>query len=806
MSSSNGFYGQIGNWHRELMASPKGIVEEADDWYDGENGQLNDIHKILTKTELDVAYSLEKVQNLEILLIHVASIAGDFEALAVENKDLVADSEEKVFEFDLLSCILNSETEELEAFVKSIQDEILIARQKTSEDIFSEFRFKIDESEEALRQSQDQILEMRMLAAKFRRTLCFIGHDTGSDGAIEHDKYRFADAMNKPPLHDQHRHILRMLENSLARDIDLERKLCAARHSEEELKFRLHHAEEELLLTEMMIGQLLQKAFESENLAEMFNGNLAEVIGRHQILQLQLHSALRREADLKSSLVEAHKQLSDKEESLKEKEVRHVELDELASKCTELEENLNQAEDRCNLANTEVAFLKEKLNITEQLLQDSDVRLEAAVTSSKEQLHDLEARLGEKNANVLAAEQKAKDAEAKYSLLSESKQKLDKEFECLRNRAQLLESSQGKLCVLEVLLSELHEKVLKAESRASNAEAKCTLLCESKQKLDEEFECLKNKAGLLESSFQQFETDNSEAKLKQAEDRCSLSQSEDTTLKEKLKSLEKKLMNVEFQSDALMASSEASNKEKDVLKKQVSYMEGVIRDLKTNALLAEGRAKEAETRRLLLNKSNLRLNQEAEYLRDRIESLEASLNQSESEKIAAAKEINARTDIINGMINQLSIEREHLELQISSLTKENVILAAKHWANDCNVGDSICENKLSKERDSIDIDSTGETPIVKTYGETPIVETYLELETRSLYEQVKQVDVSVEDTSGPPCASVNTSVGDEVDSSTTVTMRTIEVGQLSLKYIVAFLVVLVAVLFMYLLQQEKCLF
>lgn len=76
-------------------------------------------------------------------------------------------------------------------------------------------------------------------------------------------------------------------------------------------------------------------------------------------------------------------------------------------------------------------------------------------------------------------------------------------------------------------------------------------------------------------------------------------------------------------------------------------------------------------------------------------------------------------------------------MQISSLTKENVILAAKHWANDCNVGDSICENKLSKERDSIDIDSTGETPIVKTYGETPIVETYLELETRSLYEQVK---------------------------------------------------------------------
>ncbi|XP_031480508.1 WPP domain-interacting tail-anchored protein 1-like isoform X2 [Nymphaea colorata] len=795
MSSPNGFHGQIENWHTDLMASPRGMVEELGDGYGGENGQPNGTNRILTKIELDVAYSMEKVQNLEILLIHVASIAGDFEALAIENKDLVADSEEKVFEFDLLSCILDSETEEIEAFVNSIQGEILIVRQKTSEDVFSEYSFKLDESEEALRQSQDQLLEMRMLAAKFRRTLSFIGQETGNNGAIEHDKYRFADAVEKPQLHDQQRHILRMLENSLARDIDLERKLCAARHSEEELKFRLHYTEEELFLTERTIEKLLQKAFEAENLAEMLNGNLAEVVGKHQILQLQLHSALRREADLKSSLVEAPKKLSDKENTLKEKAVRHVELDELASKCTELEAKLNQAEDRCNLANTEIAVLKKKLNTTEQLLQDSDVRLEVAVTSSKKQLHDLEAMLSDQNAKVLAAEKKAKDAEAKYSSLSESKQELDKEFECLRSRTQLLESTEGKLCDLEALLNELHKKVLAAESRASDAEAKYALLSESKHKLDKEFECLKDKAGFLESSLQQFENDNSEAKLKQAEDRCSLAQSEVITLKVKLTSLEKKLMDVEVQSQDSMASAEASSKEKDMLKKRVSHMEGVIRDLKANALVAEGRAKEAETRCALLDKNNLELNQELEHLRDRIECLEASLNQSEGEKIAAAKEISARSHIINDMINQLAIERQHLELQISTLIKENAILAAKLWANDSIMSDSVCEKKLPKEGDVIDIDSTSATATVKTY---------LESEPRSSYEQVKEVDVSVADTSGPPFESVNTATGDEVDSSTTAAVRTIEVGQVSAKYIVAFVVVLVAILFMYLLQQEKC--
>ncbi|KAF9623572.1 hypothetical protein IFM89_003362 [Coptis chinensis] len=72
---------------------------------------------------------------------------------------------------------------------------------------------------------------------------------------------------------EQQRHILKMLEKSLARELDMEKKLSESRNIEEELKKKLCFAEHELSQMEEEAEGVLGRLFEAEIAAEVTYGN-----------------------------------------------------------------------------------------------------------------------------------------------------------------------------------------------------------------------------------------------------------------------------------------------------------------------------------------------------------------------------------------------------------------------------------------------------------------------------------------------------------------------------------------------------
>lgn len=132
--------------------------------------------EVLTRVELDLACFSEKLVNLNVLTMRVATWETDFESFASEKENMLADSVEKALEFDLLSAFLDSEVREADKFIAILQMEIVNARELISSserlgDTYLEMEEKLRDSEESLKQSRDQVSEMKMQSAKFQRTL-----------------------------------------------------------------------------------------------------------------------------------------------------------------------------------------------------------------------------------------------------------------------------------------------------------------------------------------------------------------------------------------------------------------------------------------------------------------------------------------------------------------------------------------------------------------------------------------------------------------------------------------------------------
>lgn len=150
------------------------------EFYHNDDGlrTLGNAGELLTRVDLDLAYSSEKLLNLDILFMHVADRAGDCEALLIDNDDISGDSLEKALEFDIVSGILYNEVKELDDFMIFLQEEIMDAREKISscehlKAAFAEMVEKLHDSEESLKQSQMQVSDMR--GAKFQSTFVFGG-------------------------------------------------------------------------------------------------------------------------------------------------------------------------------------------------------------------------------------------------------------------------------------------------------------------------------------------------------------------------------------------------------------------------------------------------------------------------------------------------------------------------------------------------------------------------------------------------------------------------------------------------------
>ncbi|KAM3760790.1 hypothetical protein ACB098_01G219400 [Castanea mollissima] len=492
-------------------------------------GELGNAGEFLTRVELDLACSSEKLVNLSVLMMQVATRESDYEAFVSRGERMLGNSFEKAMEFDLLSGILDSEVQEVDKFMSTLQADVISAHEIVSlfkhlGETFVEMEGKLCDSELSLKQSQDQVSEIRMQSAKFQRILASSNRDEhwDNDKGVNFpgdDQFLDTYANMKMQTAEQQRHILRLLEKSLSREMDLEKKLTESRQIEEELKLRLHASEQEAFFLEEEGADIWERWFQADNASEILMGISKELLGRLRIFQFNLNGAVQREAELR-------RELEHTTEQLKSKEI-----------------NLHK-------------------------LESSEVD------------------------NVIVG---------------------------------------------------LKEKISNAESRAESAEAKCKLLAETNMELKDELGLLKDGGNI----------------------------SEKVTL------LERQLQESDYRLQHAMASAEASEEKQSMLNSTIGDMENLIKDLKLKVLKAETRADSTEEKCIILSESNMELHKEMSFFSSRLESLEASLHQAEEMKIANAKDIAIRKKVITDLVMQLSIERERLHKQISTLTVENHNLLLK---------------------------------------------------------------------------------------------------------------------------------
>lgn len=136
--------------------------------------------EVLTRIELDLACSSEKLVNLSILMMHVATKESELEAFISDEEYIL----KKALEFDLLSGVLDSEVNELDNFMSTLQAEIVDAREIISSyehlgEALKDMEEKLHDSEESLKQSVEQVTEIKEQSSNFQRILLkFSGEET----------------------------------------------------------------------------------------------------------------------------------------------------------------------------------------------------------------------------------------------------------------------------------------------------------------------------------------------------------------------------------------------------------------------------------------------------------------------------------------------------------------------------------------------------------------------------------------------------------------------------------------------------
>ncbi|KAJ7971143.1 WPP domain-interacting tail-anchored protein 1-like [Quillaja saponaria] len=530
------------------------------------NGEVGNAGEVITRMELDLACFCEKIANLNILMMHVATWESEFEAFVTEEDNVDLDSAGKALEYNLLSGILDSEVTELDKFMAILHTEITSAGEIISShnhlgETFMVMEEKLHDYEQLLKQSQDQVSEIRIQSAKFQRTLThFIGEDNRNVKnnmiLLEDDQSSNINAKINMQTTEQQRHILRMLEKSLAKEMDLEKKFNESRQIEEELKLRILSVEEELVRMEEEATDIWERLFEADNAHEVLMGISRDLLGRLQISHFNSNGLNLLEHELRTKLEISTEQLKSKEAALQKLEIKTAESNGfLLEQTNGLKSMLGDTENKLVIANSEAFSLKEKVSSLEKQLQEFELQLlnaKASLDGSQEQHHNVSCSgsevgslISELRERVYEAERKVDKVEAKCKLLTKCNLELNEELTFLKGgggtseKVDLLErqlresdiqlqhalasaeASQEKQTMLYSTISDmdnvirdLKSKVSKAETRAENVEEKCIILSESNADLTEELVFLRSKLEYLEGSLHQVE----ETKMASAKD------------------------------------------------------------------------------------------------------------------------------------------------------------------------------------------------------------------------------------------------------------------------------------------------
>ncbi|KAF8079740.1 hypothetical protein N665_1003s0002 [Sinapis alba] len=134
--------------------------------------------KMLTKLEMELVCTSEKLLNLLILLMHLLASANDIEE--VGTLDYSAASFEKPLTYDLLCGIMESELKEVDMVLDELEAQIVEASKlstyKYVKDIFMIDR--LGECAQYLKQSRGRVSEITLQLAQLQRTLDYIRNDT----------------------------------------------------------------------------------------------------------------------------------------------------------------------------------------------------------------------------------------------------------------------------------------------------------------------------------------------------------------------------------------------------------------------------------------------------------------------------------------------------------------------------------------------------------------------------------------------------------------------------------------------------
>ncbi|XP_073143553.1 WPP domain-interacting tail-anchored protein 2 [Henckelia pumila] len=540
-----------------------------------DDGELQNALTVSSEVDMTLAYSSDKLANLEHLLLQVLAGENDIGTIDIEeDDDISTELIEKTFTFDLLTAILNLELRELDNLMSGLQDLIVDSLHKISSsgqsvELVTGMVSKLHDSEEIVKLSQERVLEMKIQLAKLQMSsISFKPNGWKSDvimGAKE--ELQLSSAEWKPQIQTvEQSRIFKMLEKSLMGEQELEKELTKSKLNEEDLNLKMRLIEQVAVCMEEAAEVAWGRFLEADNTAEVLMGISKEILGKHKILQLNLSSSIKREEETKSKLQDCINQLNSKEVSIQR-------LD--SDVATLLADN------------AEVTRLRNRVQILEGKLNETESRLKEADLSN--------------------------------------------------------ETSQQKLKEMEDEIESLKESIYDSETRAGTAEEKIIHLTQSNLELSEELDFLKG--------------------------------SDDSNTK-KATLFEKQVLELDLQLQHARLSSEASQEQQSNLYNAIWDMEILIDELKQKVSKAESKSESTEGRCIELSETNSKLNEELDFLRSRIELMETSSNQENADKKARAKDINIKANFIMDTVVQLAAERERIQKQLISLTKENNMLRA----------------------------------------------------------------------------------------------------------------------------------
>ncbi|KAL9226482.1 hypothetical protein vseg_002289 [Gypsophila vaccaria] len=717
---------------------------------------MREIGSDLIRLGLDLACCSEKLVNMNLLMMHVAAKESDFEAFAEEKEDKSVSSAAVALEFDILSGFLELEVKEMDIVIGKLlmkfkNSSDAISSHKHLEGGFLKLEEKLLDTEESLKQSQEQVVELKMQSAKFQKILSRANRGENSDrdkdvGLEENGEY-FSSPKFQMQTFEQQVHMLRMLERSLARELDLETQLTDCMQTLDNMKRKLHYSQREVLSVEEETAAVYARFLEADNASAVWMGISKELIGQLQSCQLNINSALSRESELNAKLQNCMQAIQklEKEEVISQEIAKQNSLEALV-----LKEKVNS--------------LEEQLKTSESACLNGSVSLNDG--SEKHEIKELEEK-------VALAESRAEKAEATNKVLTE-------ELDLLKRSG----TTREKIVSLEEQLKETDLQLQQALASIEASEERESMYCDSIKDMEDVIEKLKTNVSSAESRAETAETEcNALAEAnKELTKELDLAKANSVS-SEKIVLLEKQLRDTDIQLQQATASVDASQEKQTMLVSSINDMRTLIEKLKSRVLKADARADSAEDKCIILSESHAELNEELNFLRGKVGCLEASLQQAEETKLAAANDINTRTKVITDLVVQLALEREQLQKQISWLMEDNKTRKDKVQKPLC---DSI--NRDIEETDNGVLSSEHHVlSSVTGRGDSNVPST------AEVHKSAE--DVLIGESNSEP----------EELKSKLETVRTIDAGRLNSRYVLsASLIAFIAVLATCLLSPENC--